>query len=116
MVVEELDRDLFDTLLEVRALPEEAARSIFVQAVRGMAHLHRLEVCHRDLKLENLCAPRVSHPFARASYRQRPRPVAQAIALRLRPVVSMTRRRLSCAARVFGATSQDASGRHAQDY
>jgi len=54
MVVEELDRDLFDTLLEVRALPEEAARSIFVQAVRGMAHLHRLEVCHRDLKLENL--------------------------------------------------------------
>lgn len=54
MVVEALDRDLFDTLLEVRTLSEEVARSIFVQAVRGLLHLHRLDVCHRDLKLENL--------------------------------------------------------------
>eukprot|EP00747_Dinoflagellata_sp_TGD_P097963 gnl/TRDRNA2_/TRDRNA2_167300_c0_seq1.p1 gnl/TRDRNA2_/TRDRNA2_167300_c0~~gnl/TRDRNA2_/TRDRNA2_167300_c0_seq1.p1 ORF type:complete len:357 (-),score=47.82 gnl/TRDRNA2_/TRDRNA2_167300_c0_seq1:307-1284(-) len=38
----------------IRALPQDVTEKIFLQATQGLAHLHRWQVCHRDLKPDNL--------------------------------------------------------------
>lgn len=38
----------------VGKLPEDIARSIIIQIIEGMMHLHSLRVLHRDLKLANV--------------------------------------------------------------
>ena len=46
--------DLLDFLLENGKLPESKARDFFTQTLHGIQHLHNHNICHRDVKPENL--------------------------------------------------------------
>jgi serine/threonine protein kinase len=46
--------DLLEFIMEVRAIPEERARSLFLQMASALAYLHSKGIAHRDLKPENL--------------------------------------------------------------
>ncbi|KAL5053607.1 hypothetical protein RYX36_034289 [Vicia faba] len=45
--------DLFDYISSHGKLNEDEARYFFQQLVSGVSHCHDMEICHRDLKLEN---------------------------------------------------------------
>ncbi|CAK8578685.1 unnamed protein product [Lathyrus sativus] len=45
--------DLFDYVCRHGKLNEHEARFFFQQLVSGVSHCHDMEICHRDLKLEN---------------------------------------------------------------
>ncbi|XP_050894889.1 serine/threonine-protein kinase SRK2A isoform X3 [Lathyrus oleraceus] len=45
--------DLFDYVCSHGKLNEHEARFFFQQLVSGVSHCHDMEICHRDLKLEN---------------------------------------------------------------
>ncbi|GBG30271.1 Protein kinase, putative [Hondaea fermentalgiana] len=46
--------ELFDRIIERGELSEQAAASMFLSAVEGVAHLHKLNIAHLDIKPENL--------------------------------------------------------------
>ncbi|CEM00842.1 unnamed protein product [Vitrella brassicaformis CCMP3155] len=46
--------ELFDFLLNERAVPEETCKYVMRQILRGVDHLHSNHLLHRDLKPENL--------------------------------------------------------------
>merc|ERR1712013_462257 len=53
--------ELFDQVIKderAKSLKEEIAKFQFVQVVDCVRHLHSLNICHRDLKLENLLLAR----------------------------------------------------------
>ncbi|KAK2384474.1 serine/threonine-protein kinase SRK2A [Trifolium repens] len=45
--------DLFDYVCSQGTLSEDMARYVFQQLISGVSHCHDMEICHRDLKLEN---------------------------------------------------------------
>lgn len=45
--------DLFDYVCSKGKLNEDEARYFFQQIVSGVSHCHEMDICHRDLKLEN---------------------------------------------------------------
>ncbi|CAG0880514.1 unnamed protein product [Cyprideis torosa] len=46
--------ELYDYLSERKVLPEEEARRIFRQISAAVYYCHKHQICHRDLKLENI--------------------------------------------------------------
>lgn len=46
--------DLFDYMIKHGSLPEPVAMEIFVQILKGVEYCHHFNICHRDLKLENI--------------------------------------------------------------
>ena len=71
------EEHLIDDLLSLRRRPEQDAATVMGQIRREVLHIHKLDICLRDLKPENSC-------FSGALYRaQRPE------AHRLRPVLPM---------------------------
>lgn len=46
--------ELYDVVEKNGALPEDAAKKYFQQVVRGLMHLHKAGVAHRDVSLENV--------------------------------------------------------------
>ncbi|CAM9989773.1 unnamed protein product [Laminaria digitata] len=46
--------ELFNVVSERRGLSEDNARHIFRDLLSGMAFLHNLNICHRDMSLENI--------------------------------------------------------------
>jgi len=46
--------DLLQLLKEKKRLDEESARYIFLQLVDAMRYVHKKNIIHRDLKLENI--------------------------------------------------------------
>ena len=46
--------ELYDYLSERQVLPEEEARRIFRQIAAAVYYCHKHQICHRDLKLENV--------------------------------------------------------------
>lgn len=46
--------ELFDRIIERGELTEQAAATMFTSAVKGLAHLHRHNIAHLDIKPENL--------------------------------------------------------------
>ncbi|XP_039690494.1 serine/threonine-protein kinase SAPK3 [Medicago truncatula] len=56
--------ELFDRIASAGRLSEDEARFFFQQLISGVSYCHSMEICHRDLKLENTLldgspAPRV---------------------------------------------------------
>ncbi|XP_045825589.1 serine/threonine-protein kinase SAPK7-like isoform X2 [Trifolium pratense] len=45
--------DLFDYVCSQGTLSEDKARYVFQQLISGVSYCHDMEICHRDLKLEN---------------------------------------------------------------
>lgn len=45
--------ELYKFVMTGRLLPE-MTRKFFYQIVTAVSHLHRMSICHRDIKLENL--------------------------------------------------------------
>jgi len=58
LVLERCEQEVFDVLIDAGApktgVGEAAARDLFVQAIAGLHHMHRLGIAHRDVKLENM--------------------------------------------------------------
>lgn len=50
--------DLFDCIEHYRRLPETLARHIFAQLVSAVAHMHSMNLCHGDIKDENILIDR----------------------------------------------------------
>ena len=46
--------ELFDRIVECGRMPEDEARSWFRQLMNGIEHFHSVDVCHRDLKPQNI--------------------------------------------------------------
>jgi len=46
--------DLFTLAMQENPVPEHRARYIFRQILEGIQHLHKLNIIHRDIKLENI--------------------------------------------------------------
>jgi len=53
LIMELMERDLFEEVVKNGSISEPRARSYFYQIAEGIKHLHSLCVTHRDLKLEN---------------------------------------------------------------
>jgi serine/threonine protein kinase len=49
-------RDLAEMIndLPEKRFGEDDAKTIISQVLKGLSHLHSLNICHRDLKLENV--------------------------------------------------------------
>jgi serine/threonine protein kinase len=63
--------DLFSMLHRVEYITENDVRSILRQIVRGVHHLHKNGVAHRDIKLENILlatCPKASHRVVLADF------------------------------------------------
>ena len=48
------NRDLFRYIENFGSLPEPVMKSYVIQLLKAVNAMHRVGVCHRDLKLENL--------------------------------------------------------------
>jgi serine/threonine protein kinase len=46
--------EVFEKITRKSKFPEQHARQLFEQILRGVAHLHERGICHRDLKPENI--------------------------------------------------------------
>jgi serine/threonine protein kinase len=46
--------DLFSYIKKRRRIKESVAKYFFAQIVRGLLALHRVNILHRDIKLENI--------------------------------------------------------------
>jgi serine/threonine-protein kinase SRK2 len=46
--------DLYKLVSEKKRIPESYARLIFMQMISAVDHCHQNNICHRDIKLENL--------------------------------------------------------------
>ncbi|XVF38452.1 hypothetical protein REPUB_Repub20aG0103500 [Reevesia pubescens] len=54
MVLDLCPQDLYNLIIHNGPFPEAQARSIIVQLVQAVAHIHKLGVVHRDIKPENI--------------------------------------------------------------
>lgn len=45
--------ELFERICNAGRFPEDEARFFFQQLISGVSYCHNMQVCHRDLKLEN---------------------------------------------------------------
>ncbi|KAL5676013.1 hypothetical protein ACJX0J_012144, partial [Zea mays] len=46
--------ELFDRIVDRGRFSEDEARYFFQQLICGVSYCHHMEICHRDLKLENV--------------------------------------------------------------
>lgn len=46
--------NLFDYVQKYKNIEENSAAIIIKQVLKAVKHLHALNICHRDLKLENV--------------------------------------------------------------
>eukprot|EP00026_Physarum_polycephalum_P011036 Phypoly_transcript_11229.p1 GENE.Phypoly_transcript_11229~~Phypoly_transcript_11229.p1 ORF type:complete len:386 (+),score=53.36 Phypoly_transcript_11229:133-1158(+) len=46
--------DLFGLVVKLKGIPEQRAKHIFKQILEGINYLHKLNIIHRDIKLENI--------------------------------------------------------------
>ena len=46
--------DLLNYVRKWRKLKEDSAKFIFKQIIEGLAHIHSMNVIHRDIKLDNI--------------------------------------------------------------
>eukprot|EP00899_Mesostigma_viride_P022828 jgi/Mesvir1/372/Mv11268-RA.1 len=53
--------ELYGLLVRTGAMPEDQARYFFQQLISGVRYCHSMNICHRDLKLENTLLD-TSHP------------------------------------------------------
>ncbi|KAJ3181291.1 hypothetical protein HK101_009922 [Irineochytrium annulatum] len=63
------DGDLFDYILQ-GPIPEDEAKDVIIQIATGIDYLHRNEIVHRDVKLENICVE-LSDTLTRSGNRRR---------------------------------------------
>nr|AIH00110.1 sucrose nonfermenting 1-related protein kinase 2.7 [Fragaria x ananassa] len=52
--------ELFDRVANAGRLSEDEARFFFRQFISGVSHCHSMQICHRDLKLDNTLLDRTS--------------------------------------------------------
>jgi serine/threonine protein kinase len=46
--------DFFDLISQAGGLPERLVRPLFLQVLDGVEYLHKMNIAHMDLKIENI--------------------------------------------------------------
>lgn len=54
LVFEHKSMDLYSFIRKYRPIPENKVKYIFTQLVSALDHCHKLGICHRDVKIENV--------------------------------------------------------------